>query len=99
MARDLAKHGHNVILSARRQEGLQALADELIGNDGVDAQCWPADLSKEDAVDEVIRKMAETKSHIIINSAGIASCGAFLDQDSNYETRQFPLTGTAVHRR
>src|SRR5699024_1387116 len=98
MARDLAKLGHNVILIARRQEDLQALADELIGNHGVDAQCWPADLSKEDAVDEVIRKMAETKIHIIINSAGIARFGAFVDQDWNSVTVQFHLNATSVHR-
>ena len=58
MARDLAKLGHNVILVARRQEVLQSLVDEFVGNYGIDALCWPADLSKEDAVDDVIAKMA-----------------------------------------
>ena len=71
MARDLASLGHNVILIARRKEVLQSLVDEFVGNYGIDALSWPADLSKEPEVDEVIAKMAETKIHIIINSAGI----------------------------
>src|SRR5699024_8937254 len=98
MARDLAEVGHHVSLIAREQEVLEALADELSGNHDVAAQCLRADRSTKDAVDEVIRKMAETKIHIIINSAGIASVGAFMDQDWNYETDQFPLNATAVHR-
>ena len=98
MARDLASQGHNVILIARRKEVLQSLVDEFVGNYGIDALSWPADLSKEPEVDEVIAKMAETKIHIIINSAGIASFGAFMDQDWDYETDQFHLNATAVHR-
>src|SRR5699024_3921473 len=98
MARDLASHGHNVILIARRKEALQSLVDEFVGNYGIDALSWPADLSKEPEVDEVIAKMAETKIHIIINSPGIATFGAFMDQDWNYETDQFHLSATAVHR-
>lgn len=98
MARDLAKLGHNVILVARRQGVLQSLADELVGNHGIDALAWPADLSKKEDVDEVISKMAKTKIHIIINSAGIASFGKFMDQDWEYETNQFQLNATAVHR-
>ena len=98
MARDLAKLGHNVILVARRQEVLQSLVDEFVGNYGIDALCWPANLTKEDAVDDVIAKMAEVNIHIIINSAGIASFGAFMDQAWQYETDQFHLNATAVHR-
>src|SRR5699024_2332940 len=91
MAIGLYSHGHIDILIASRKEFLQTLVDEFVGNYGIDAQSWPADLSKEPEVDEVIAKMAETKIHIIINSAGIASFGAFMDQDWNYETDQFHL--------
>ena len=34
---------------------------------------------------------------ILVNSAGIASFGPFMDQDWSYETTQFELNGTAVH--
>ena len=63
MARDLAKLGHNVILVARRQEVLQSLADELVGNHGIEALCWPADLSDDDDVADVIEKIAATNIH------------------------------------
>ena len=35
---------------------------------------------------------------IAINSAGIASFGKFVEQDWDYETNQFHLNATAVHR-
>src|SRR5699024_11104303 len=90
--------GHDVILIARRKEVLQSLVDEFVGNYGIDALSWTADLAKEPEVDEVIANMAETRIHIISNCAGTASCGAFMDHDWDYEADQFRLNATAVHR-
>ncbi|MDO5032939.1 mycolate reductase [Corynebacterium sp.] len=98
MARDLAALGYNVILVARRKEVLEKLAAELSAKHEVDAIALPADLSQAADVDRVIEFMDSTQISIIINSAGIASFGKFMDQDWDYETKQFDLNGKAVHR-
>lgn len=98
MARDLASRGYNVILVARRQEVLDRIAAELKAQYEVDAIALAADLAKEADVDRVIEFMADKEISIIVNSAGIASFGKFMDQDWDYETKQFDLNGKAVHR-
>jgi short-subunit dehydrogenase len=45
LATVLAKHGHNVVLVARRAERLEQLAAELAGRYGVVATPLPADLA------------------------------------------------------
>lgn len=98
MARDLAARGYNVILVARRQEVLERIADELKTKHEIDAIALAADLAKEADVDRVIEFMASKEISIIVNSAGIASFGKFMDQDWDYENKQFDLNGKAVHR-
>ena len=93
MARDLASRGYNVILVARRQEVLDRIAAELKAQHEVDAIALAADLAKEADVDRVIEFMADKEISIIVNSAGIASFGKFMDQDWDYETKQFDLNG------
>ena len=98
MARSLAALGYNVILVARRQEVLERIADELKTKHEIDAIALAADLAKEADVDRVIEFMAGKEISIIVNSAGIASFGKFMDQDWDYENKQFDLNGKAVHR-
>lgn len=98
MARDLAARGYNVILVARRQEVLERITDELKTKHEIDAIALAADLAKEADVDRVIEFMASKEISIIVNSAGIASFGKFMDQDWDYENKQFDLNGKAVHR-
>lgn len=97
MARDLALLGYNTILVARRREVLEVLAAELTSM-GTESIALPADLSTRAGIDEVVAFMAAKEISIIINSAGIASFGPFMDQDWNYEVNQFELNATAVHR-
>ncbi|MCQ9342021.1 mycolate reductase [Corynebacterium phoceense] len=97
MATDLAKMGYNTILVARREAVLESIAAELRGF-GVESEAFAADLSDAADVDRLIARMGELEVTILINSAGIASFGKFMDQDWDYETKQFALNGTAVHR-
>lgn len=98
MARDFAAMGYNVILVARRAEVLGAIAGELSRDFGVKAEAFAADLSKAEDVTRLIDHMASTEVSIVVNSAGIASFGKFIEQDWDYEVNQFHLNGTAVHR-
>lgn len=98
MAKDLAARGYNVILVARREEVLESIAADLRSRHEVDAIALAADLSEAADVNRVIEFMAGKEISIIVNSAGIASFGKFMDQDWDYETRQFDLNAKAVHR-
>lgn len=98
MARDLARYGHNLIIVARREQVLEQLAQELHDAHGVIVEVHAADLSKADQVDGLLEAIADKDVNILVNSAGIASFGPFLQQDWEYETDQFHLNATALFR-
>ncbi|MBI9001430.1 mycolate reductase [Corynebacterium sp. CCM 9185] len=96
MARDLARLGHNLILVARREDVLRTFADELETTHRVTVDVRPCDLADPEARKTLIDEITDLEIDIIINSAGIASFGAFMDQDWTYETTQFQLNAAAV---
>lgn len=76
----LAKEGVNVILVSRTQADVDQLADET--NDlGVKSLALSADVSDINSINSAIEKALTEFKHIdiLINSAGIASFGKFLD--------------------
>lgn len=98
IARRLAAYGHDVILVARRREVLEALAHELHNRHGVTAVAYPCDLAREEEVDRLIADVTNKEVNILVNSAGIASFGPFMEQDWDYERDQFNLNAAAVFR-
>ncbi|WP_087117624.1 mycolate reductase [Corynebacterium urinipleomorphum] len=98
MARDFAAEGHNLIIVARREDVLAALAEELERKHGIEVIVAAHDLSVEGDVDKLLSLISEKEVSICVNSAGIASFGPFMDQDWTYETNQFNLNATAVFR-
>lgn len=98
MARDLARYGHNLIIVARREQVLKQLAKELHDAHGVIVEVHAADLSKAEQVSGLLESIADKEINILINSAGIASFGPFIQQDWQYETDQFHLNATALFR-
>ncbi|KAF2517370.1 3-ketoacyl-ACP reductase [Flavobacterium foetidum] len=93
----LAKEGVNLILVSRTQTDIEQLADEA-SNLGVKAVALVADVSDIDSVNKAVQKaLAEFKSiDILINSAGIASFGKFLELEPEAWERiiQVNLMGT-----
>ncbi|OXB02084.1 3-ketoacyl-ACP reductase [Flavobacterium oncorhynchi] len=76
----LAKEGVNVILVSRTQADVDQLADET--NDlGVKSLALSADVSDINSINSAVEKALTEFKHIdiLINSAGIASFGKFLD--------------------
>ena len=78
----LARRGHNLILIARNQERLEALATRLIGDTGRSVEVIVADLSNDKdlaKVEEVLRNDALIQ--LLVNNAGVASTATLLDAD------------------
>lgn len=96
IARDLAKLGYNLILVARRKDVLEELAKEVITKYGVQALARPCDLADSQQRMGLITDIAGMGISIIVNSAGIASFGPFMDQDWDYEVNQLELNAVAV---
>ena len=78
-ARLYARNGHDLILTARRAERLEKLAEELRALHGADVQIVPADLSEPGAVDAIIAAI-ETRGRavdVLINNAGYGLPGTY----------------------
>lgn len=83
-ARELARHGLNVVLVARRQSLLDELADELRDAYGVRARVIVADLSTPTAVARIVRATADLSIGILVNNAGAAQYGSFFKDSADY---------------
>jgi short-subunit dehydrogenase len=90
LARVFAEHGHDLVLTARRVERLDALAAELAGQCSVTV--IPADLAKRRGAERLLDAVAEAglQVDVLVNNAGIAASGLFQDHE--------PKTSQAIMR-
>lgn len=77
-ARELARRGMHLTLTARREERLRALADELAAAHAVRVEVIPLDLAEPGAATRLWeRATAEHPVHLLINNAGFGARGRF----------------------
>ena len=81
-ARVLAARGSDLVLVARREDRLTALADELESTYGVRCRTVPWDLSEE-ASGRRLRAIVPERIDLIVNNAGFAVQGPFVDGDAD----------------
>ena len=82
LARELVRHGHDVVLTARRAPELESLAAEL-RTLGASATVLPKDLALHGAARELAREI-ETRGarvDVLINNAGFGDVGGFARED------------------
>ena len=93
IARELAARGHGVVLVARRQDRLEALAQELSGAHGVRAEPIACDLTKERDRNRLPGRISELglEVEVLINNAGFATGGPFYEADPKRELEQVRL--------
>ncbi len=75
----LAALGFNLILVARREERLKAIANDLGRNFGIDAEVLPADLSTSAGIQKVEKRIAERGVDFLLNNAGYNTYSDFVD--------------------
>ncbi|MFF3327761.1 SDR family NAD(P)-dependent oxidoreductase [Streptomyces sp. NPDC002889] len=97
-ADELARRGADLVLVARSQDKLTALADRLAPLHGVDVQVVTADLAAPGAGE---RLAAETAARglqidVLVNNAGFATHGLFADSDRARIAEQVALNVGAV---
>lgn len=87
LAKECASHGHDVVLVARRQDALEALAGVIEGKYDVSATVIPADLGNPEAPAELYAATVALGIDvgILINNAGFGLGGEFLETDIQRE--------------
>lgn len=97
IARSLAKHGINVIITARRRDRLEELKAELIRNYGVKVQIIAADLSDTKQCIELHRRVKKYGIDIFVNNAGFGEFGEFTESDLKRELEMLDVNVKAFH--
>jgi short-subunit dehydrogenase len=94
-----ARRGHNLVLVARDLSRLDQLADRLRRDNGVNVDVLRADLTNEHDVEVIEARLRDdTSIGILVNNAGAALPGQFLDQTSAEITALIALNITALTR-
>lgn len=97
LARELARHGAKLILTARRRERLEALANELTVQ-GTEVRIISADLTqpqdRQAIYDQTVG--AGLDIEILVNNAGLGQYGEFATLDLNQELDQVRVNCEAV---
>jgi short-subunit dehydrogenase len=98
LAKECAKHGHDVVLVARRQDALEAAAGLIEGKYGVRAIVVRADLSDPAAPVEILAEIIEQQIevHMLINNAGFGLGGEFLETDIEREIEMIQVNVIAL---
>ena len=96
-ARQIADSGASVVLVARDEERLRAVADEVRGR-GVEAETLRADLSTPDGVDAVAARLAanERPIDLLVNNAGFGLSRGFLSSSREDLDRALDVMVRAV---
>lgn len=83
-AEHLARTGHDLVIVARREDRLRALAGELGATTGADVEVLAADLGTDAGVAAVAARIAAGGVDMLVNNAGYAARGrvAELDPDA-----------------
>lgn len=87
-AQNLAKRRSNLILTARSENKLRYLAEELIKTHSIDCHVFPTDLSETPNAKWLFDQISENglSVDVLINNAGFGKWGKFLNYDrENYQ--------------
>jgi short-subunit dehydrogenase len=98
IARRLAERGHGVVLVARREERLRALAAELSDRHSVHGEAIAADLADPADRDRLEAKLEELglTVEILVNNAGYGGFGPFAEQEREREVGMVRLNVETV---
>ncbi|MDY1241996.1 SDR family NAD(P)-dependent oxidoreductase [Pseudomonas aeruginosa] len=98
-AERFARRGHDLVLVARDKTRLEALAARLREESGVSVDILPADLTQpEDLFVVEARLREDARIDTLINNAGAALSGHFIDQSTDDVSRLVALNTTALVR-
>ena len=93
IARELARRGYDLILTARRADRLRELAAEL----PVAVEVLPADLTDRAQVTDLWERVKDQDIDILVNNAGRGLFGPFDETDLDTELEMLEVNIVALH--
>ncbi len=93
LAKEFAKHSHNLVLVARSADKLESLKTELVKDYGIEVLNIPKDLSQPGAPQEIYQTLKEKNIsiHYLINNAGFGDFGFFHETNWDKEASMIDL--------
>lgn len=100
MAEALARRGRNLLLIARQREALEAIASELTQRFGVEVLFRVCDLGEPLRLSGFILELeqGERQFDLLVNCAGIGTCGPFFAQEWADQQDLIDINITALSR-
>ena len=96
-ARALAQRGMNLVLAARREDRLQALAAALRSEHGVETAVVPVDLAKPGAAGVLWLEASDGRPlHLLVNNAGFGLKGRFDELPADRQTEMVRVNCMAL---
>ncbi len=98
LARICAREGHNLLLTARREQRLMELKNELETEFGVDVMFFTVDLAEHEAPPKLFEFVQENaiSVQILVNNAGVGDYGFFHESDWNRQAAMLDLNIRAL---
>ena len=98
IAKELASRGHNILLTARREDRLKDITEQLILDYGVHADFIAADLSELGAPGTIFNfcNSHQYSVNILVNNAGYSINKKFHETDEEEEEKFLRVLGTGV---
>jgi len=98
LAREFARHGHTLVLTARREAELERLADEIARSGGPRPHVVAADIATEGGADALQRGLAERglEVAILVNNAGFGLLGEAAKLDTAQQLSMIDLNVRAL---
>lgn len=98
LARQFAAHGHDLVLTARNRDTLEAVAGTIEGKFGVKVTVIADDLTDPDAPQRLFDAIAAENLdiHFLVNNAGFGLGGEFVDTDIRREIEMVQVNIVAL---
>jgi uncharacterized protein len=78
-AERLAREGHDLVVVARRQDRLEALATRLRGSHGAASEILTADLATAAGIEALVQRLSKGDVAFLVNNAGFPGYKPFVD--------------------
>lgn len=97
-ATQLARKGYDLVLVARDEARLRALADELRPAHGIACEVLPADLTRDNDVTRVVARIDGSPIDLLVNNAGFGTRGSMARTSREGQEAMLRVHVLAAHR-
>lgn len=96
IAIEAAKAKYDLILTARREDKLKEIKEEIESNHGVRVEILTGDLTKAEDISKIVSRIEQNDIDVLVNNAGFGSSGPFIELDIDNELNEIDLNVRAL---